>query len=185
MSTTATHDPMGQPHELVEHNLTEHYLVTAAKGMALIGGFLFIGLICMSLVSIIGRKIGFGSVTGDIELMQAGTAVAAAAFLPYCTLLGEHLKVDFFTEGMQSRLKRSIDGFAELLVAIFAGVLAWRTALAAISIHEAGEVTPLVSLPVWIPVAALVPSLAMMGVCAAYRFAAAFSQRKMLTGGEA
>ncbi len=185
MSMTATHDPMGQPHELVEHSHVEHCLVLGTKAMALAGGLLFIGLICMSLVSIVGRKMGFGSVPGDIELMQAGTAVAAATFLPYCTLLGEHLKVDFFTEGMRSGLKRSVDGFADLLVAIVAIVLTWRTGLAAVSIHEAGEVTPLVSMPVWIPVAALVPSLAMMGVCAAYRFVAAFSQRKMLSGGEA
>ncbi|MBR0567068.1 TRAP transporter small permease subunit [Azoarcus sp. L1K30] len=182
---SATHDPMGQPHELVEHNRIEHYLILGSKGMALSGGMLFVALIGMSLVSIVGRKTGFGSVTGDIELMQAGTAVAAGAFLPYCTLLGEHLKVDFFTESLRAGLKRSIDGFADLLLALFAALLAWRTGLAALSLHDVGEVTPLVSLPVWIPVAALVPSLAMMGVCAAYRFVAAFSSRKMLVGGEA
>lgn len=185
MSIAATHDPMGLPHELVEHNRIEHVLILAAKAMALAGGALFIGLIGMSLVSIVGRKLGFGSVNGDIELMQAGTAVAAAAFLPYCTLLGEHLKVDFFTEGMRTGLKRRIDGVADLLVAVVAGLLAWRTGLAALSIHEAGEVTALVSLPVWIPVAALVPSLAMMGVCAGYRFVTAFSCRRLLSGGAA
>src|SRR5574343_1924005 len=122
-------DPMGMPHDLVEHDKVEHYLIMAGKAMAISGGMLFIVLIAMSLVSIIGRKLGFGSVNGDIELMQDGTAVAATAFLPYCTLLGEHIKVDFFTEKMRDSLKRPIDGVAELLLAVIAALLAWRTIL--------------------------------------------------------
>lgn len=171
---TALHGPMGLPSEPTRHDAVEAVLIVVAKSMAMAGGLLFIGLILMSLVSIVGRKLGFGSVHGDIELTQAGTAVAAAAFLPYCTLLGEHLKVDFFTEGLRPALRRRMDGVADLLLALIAGLLAWRTGLQAVSIREAGEVTPLVSLPVWIPVAALVPSLAMMSMCAAYRFVAAF-----------
>ena len=54
------HDPMGIPHELVEHDKVEHYLIMAGKTMAISGGMLFIALIAMSLVSIIGRKLGFG-----------------------------------------------------------------------------------------------------------------------------
>lgn len=163
------HDPMGLPHELVEHDPVEHYLIQVGKAMAVSGGVLFIVLIAMSLVSIVGRKLGFGSVNGDIELMQAGTAVAATAFLPYCTLLGEHIKVDFFTEGMRDSLKRPIDGVADLLLALVAATLAWRTALSAVAIHESGEVTTLVSMPLWIPTLLLVPGLALMSVCALYR----------------
>ncbi|MEN9985322.1 MAG: hypothetical protein RI925_824 [Pseudomonadota bacterium] len=178
------HDPMGLPHQLVEHDRTEHWLILASKAMAVSGGLLFVGLIAMSLVSIIGRKLGFGSVNGDIELMQAGTAVAASAFLPYCTLLGEHIKVDFFTENMRASRKRPIDGVAELLLAGVAGVLAWRTLLAAEAIHEAGEVTTLVSLPVWMPTLALVPGLALMALCALYRAWASFKPNKTLPGRE-
>lgn len=176
------HDPMGMPHELVEHDPVEHYLIMAGKAMAISGGVLFMALIGMSLVSIVGRKLGFGSVNGDIELMQAGTAVAATAFLPYCTLLGEHIKVDFFTEKMRDSLKRPIDGVAELLLALIAAVLAWRTVLSAISVHESGEVTTLVSLPVWIPTAALVPGLMLMSVCAAYRAMVSFHPTKPMPG---
>lgn len=176
------HDPMGLPHELEEHDPVEHYLIMAGKAMAVSGGVLFVALIAMSLVSIVGRKLGFGSVNGDIELMQAGTAVAATAFLPYCTLLGEHIKVDFFTENMRDSLKIRIDGVAELLIALVAALLTWRTVLAAIASHEAEEVTPLVSLPVWIPTALLVPGLALMVVCALYRAYASFHPTKQLPG---
>ncbi len=176
------HDPMGLPHELVEHDPVEHFLIRAGKAMAVSGGLLFVALIGMSLVSIVGRKLGFGSVTGDIELMQAGTAVAATAFLPYCTLLGEHIKVDFFTENMRDSIKRPIDGVTELLFAAVAAVLTWRTVLAAIASHESQEVTTLVSLPVWIPTALLVPGLALMAVCALYRAWASFHSTKKIPG---
>lgn len=177
------HDPMGLPHELVEHDKVEHWLIMAGKAMAISGGMLFIVLIAMSLVSIISRKLGFGSVNGDIELMQAGTAVAATAFLPYCTLLGEHIKVDFFTEGMRDSLKRPIDGIAELLFGIVGAVLTWRTILAVFSTYDSEEVTTLVSLPLWIPTALLVPGLFLMAVCAFYRAYAHFHPTKKIPGG--
>ena len=176
------HDPMGMPHELVEHDKVEHYLIMAGKAMAISGGILFVAMIAMSLVSIVGRKLGFGSVNGDIELMQAGTAVAATAFLPYCTLLGEHIKVDFFTENMRDSLKRPIDGVAELLLGGVSVLLAWRTVLSAIATYESQEVTTLVSLPLWIPTALLVPGIALMAVCAFYRAYAHFHPTKKIPG---
>ncbi len=163
-------DPMGQqPHGLHACEQVGHYLILAGKAMAITGGLLFIVLIAMSLVSIVGRKLGFGSVNGDIELMQAGTAVAAAAFLPHCTLKGEHIKVEFFTENMRSGMRRRLDGLAELLLALACAALVWRTALAVLELRETQETTILVGLPLWIPVALLLPSLAMVVLCALYR----------------
>ncbi len=163
---------MGNPlvHELVnDRDPVEHFLVIYGRIMAISGGLIFFALIVMSLVSIIGRKLGFGSVTGDIELMQAGTAIAATAFLPYCTLLGEHIKVEFFTENLNAPFKRYLDGIAELLFAGVASLLAWRTALSAIDAYAAQEVTTLVSLPLWIPTALLVPGVTLMIFAAFYR----------------
>lgn len=174
------HDPMGIPHELVEHDPVEHWLAMASKAMAVSGGLLFLALIGMSLVSIVGRKLGFGPVDGDIELMQAGTAAAAVSFLPYCTLLNEHIKVDFFTDWLPEKIKGPIDGIADILIAVVSGVLAWRTALSTLDLHENGEVTTLVSLPLWIPTAALIPGLLLMAVCALYRGYVAFHPTKQL-----
>ena len=59
----------------------------ASKGFAVLGGVGFIALVLMSLVSIVGRKIASAPITGDIELMQMVGAVAAAAMLPYLSLI--------------------------------------------------------------------------------------------------
>ena len=163
-------DPMGIPYDLPnQRDPVEHFLVIYGKAMCISGGIIYVLLIIMSLASIFGRKLGLVSIDGDIELMQAGTAMAATSFLPYCTLLGEHIKVDFFTENMHPRLKRYVDGVSELMFAGVATILAWRTAMGAYATFESKEVTTLVSLPLWIPTAFLVPGLTLMVFAAFYR----------------
>ena len=151
-----------------------------ATGLALGGGTLFILLVGMSLVSIVGRKLGFGSITGDVEMMQVGTAVAAAAFLPYCTLVGDHLRVDLFTERLPAALKGRIDAVCECLLVAAMLVLAWRTALSAAHLRETGDFTTLLGLPIWMPVAAIVPSLLLTALCALWRVRAALGHARYL-----
>lgn len=51
-------------------------LLAVAKVLAIIGGLLFVGLVVMSIVSIVGRKLLSAPVPGDVELLQM---IAAAA----------------------------------------------------------------------------------------------------------
>lgn len=44
-----------------------------------------------------------------------------------------------------------------------------RTSLAALDAYDSGESTPLVELPLWIPIGLLLPSLALMVLCAGFR----------------
>ena len=83
---------------------------------------------------------------------------------------------------MRNSLKRPIDGIAEILFAIVSAVLVWRTTLAAIATHESEEVTTLVSLPLWIPTALLIPGLVLMTLCALYRAYAHFNPNKSIPG---
>lgn len=159
-------DFVGEPHELVEHDAMEHWLLVVAKWFALAGGALFIALVVMSLYSIIARKLGFTPVNGDMELMQMGTAVAAAAFMPYCTIMGDHLKVEFFTEHARPAIRHTLDTIGSLLIAVVFAVIAWRTGLQMMDTKEAGETSTLLSFPIWIPMAAILPSLAVAALCA-------------------
>lgn len=161
-------EPLGSP-AARPAGAMERALLVAAKGFALAGGLIFLALIAMSLVSIIGRKLGNAPVTGDVEMMQVGTAIAASAFLPLCTMLGEHLRVDFFTEAAPAWLRRTLDAVADLLLGALALLLAWRTGLQVIDIREAGEVTPLLGLPVWMAMAAMLPSFGLVTLCALAR----------------
>lgn len=144
-------------------------LVFSTKAFAVCGGLGFTGMVFMSLVSVVGRKLWAAPINGDIEIVQVITAVAAAALIPYCTLAGEHLKVDFFTEHLPAPILAWLDSFAyAVMTAVFA-LITWRTFLHAIDMRESGEVTTLREIPVWIPVLSMVPSLTLVTLCAAYR----------------
>ena len=90
----------------------------------MLGGGGFILLVLMSLVSIIGRKIAAAPVPGDIEIMQMGGAVAAAAMLPFCEMERHHLRVDFFTARLSEPARHRLDALSHLLLALVAAVIA-------------------------------------------------------------
>lgn len=155
--------------ERTDLNLIERALVLASKGFAITGGLGFIGMVSMSLVSVVGRKLWSAPINGDVEIVQVVTAVAAAALVPYCTLSGEHLKVDFFTEHVRPALKNKMDAVAYALMTAVFVLIAWRTGLRAVEIRDSGEVTTLREIPVWLPVLGMVPSLVLVAACSAYR----------------
>lgn len=147
---------------------------------ALAGGAGFFALVLMSLASIIGRKMAASPVPGDIELLQMGGAVAAAAMLPLCEMERQHLRVDFFTTRLSLRARQWLDAVSHLLLGLVAAVVAWRTAAGALSLHEAGETSMMLLWPVWTVVAAMVPSfalLALAGLCNAVAYARAAQDR--------
>lgn len=140
-----------------------------AIALALGGGLVFVALMAMSLVSIVGRKLFNQPLQGDVELMQIGAAVGTAAFLPLCALMDQHIKVDALSGWMSRRVRSGFDSAAHCLMCLMAALLTWRTALAAIDTRGGGELSTLLLIPQWIPVAALVPSLALLCICCAYR----------------
>ena len=63
------------------------------------------------------------------------------------------------------------NNFAEVGVyaAILALLLAWRTGLQALDSREYGDVSTLLSIPLWIPLLFIVPSLLLLAMCALAR----------------
>lgn len=143
-------------------------LYTLCKAFSIGGGLLFVLLVLMSLVSIVGRKLASMPIPGDIEIMQMGTAVASAAMLAYCEMMRHHLRVDFFTAKLSPKNKNKLDALSHLLLALFSVLIAWRTSVAAISLHEAGEKSMMLLLPVWPAVALLVPSFVLLAAAGFY-----------------
>jgi TRAP-type C4-dicarboxylate transport system permease small subunit len=146
------------------HSIT-HVLMVLSKGFAVLGGTLFIAMICLSVTSIVGRKLWSSPIHGDLEILQMVTGVAAAAFFPYCTLMGEHLRVEFFTAKLSPKILSVLDGIANILFTIAMSLLTWRTSIQVFEIHEAGEVSLMRNIPIWIPICCLVPSLALTALC--------------------
>lgn len=154
---------------------TGRVLFGLSRGFALLGGLVMIGLTLMTLVSIAGRALLSQPLQGDYELIQIGSAIAIASFLPLTQLRGGHVIVDFFTARSRPAVRAGLDAFGALLVALAGAVIAWRMTDGARSLAAANDQTTILGFPTWIAVALMVPSFALLaaaGLYTAWRHAA-------------
>lgn len=136
---------------------------------AIAGGLVFCAIVAMSIVSIVGRKLFASPVEGDMELLMMLAAVGSAAFLPLCELEDHHIKVDALTTWMSDRGRAALDLLAHLVLAVGAAVITWRTQLYVQEVRKSMEMSPILLVPMWIPVLLLVPSFVLLTVTALYR----------------
>jgi len=145
-------------------------LLFVARIMAWIGGLIFIGLVIMLVISIVGRKLFGFVVPGDVEVLQMSAAIASASFFAYCHMHHGDVKVDFFTHNWPERVLWAIDALGSLLVCLFGALIAWRSAVGAMTLREAHEESMVLAWPVWIAQALMVLGLAFLAVCGFYMF---------------
>ena len=143
-------------------------LLAVSRYCAIAGGLVFVGLVAMSLVSIVGRKVFAWPVPGDVELLQMCAAFASSAFFAYCHLVRGDVKVDFFTQGMAPRNVARLDAVGSLLVGLFGSLIAWRTAVGALSVMAVGETSAVLGWPVWIAQALMVPGFTLLAAAGFY-----------------
>lgn len=143
-------------------------LLSLARWLAVIGGMAFVGLVAMSVISIVGRKtVGF-VVPGDVEVLQMLAASASACFFPYAHLMHGDVKVDFFTHTLSARTQWLMDAFGSLLVGLFGALIAWRSWAGAMTVRDAGETSMILAWPAWIPQALMVPGFVVLALAGFY-----------------
>jgi TRAP-type C4-dicarboxylate transport system permease small subunit len=138
----------------------------ASIAFAYIGGFIVAMIGTMSTVSIIGRAVFVRPITGDFELVEFGTAVAGAMFLPYCQATFGHIAVDLFTLKASGRTKGWLDQFGCFLMGFMYALLVWRTGVGTFDIFRSHETTMLMGLPIWIGYMLMLPGLFLAAVVA-------------------
>jgi TRAP-type C4-dicarboxylate transport system permease small subunit len=143
-------------------------LLACARALALAGGVVFIGLVVMSIVSIVGRKLASAPVPGDVELLQMCAAFASASFFAWCHLNHGDVKVDFFTHKLGPRIVGTLDAVGSLLVGLFGALVAWRSAAGALGLREFGETSPILGLPMWWAQMLMVPGFVLLALAGFY-----------------
>lgn len=133
---------------------------------AYLGGAVIAGVGLMSAASIVGRTLARHPILGDFELVEIGTAVAGALFLPYCQVSRGHIIVDLFTQRAGPRIVHALDRFGAALMAAMFLAVAWRTLVGSVDIARSGETSMLMRVPIWIGYAAMVPGVALAGLTA-------------------
>ncbi|MDF1775560.1 MAG: TRAP transporter small permease [Rhizobiaceae bacterium] len=130
----------------------EKSIYSLARIMALAGGLVLTALIIVTVISVTGRAFvfaGLGPIPGDFELMEAGTAFAVFAFLPWCHLNRSHAVVEILTMHFSDRANRLIEIVANALMLAFAILICWRHWLGTIDKHSYGETTFILQFPLW------------------------------------
>lgn len=159
-----------------------------AQFTAIVGGVTLLALTLLTCVSIIGRALsgvfpsaGFGPITGDYELIEAGIAFAIFCFLPWCQFTAGHATVDVFTNGLSATANRFLLALWEVLTALVAVLILWRLWAGMMGKMNNAETSFLLEFPVWWPYAAcLLPAF----VFAVVTLWSAWDRLRALTTGQ-
>jgi TRAP-type C4-dicarboxylate transport system permease small subunit len=128
---------------------------------AAIGAVVLLGIALMTATSVIGRAFFMHPILGDVELVQLGSAVVVASFLPYTQYRRANIIVDFFTTGTSERAQNRMDGLGVAIYTVVMALVLWRVAVGGIDIYSAGERSMLMELPLWLPYTLMLPGLAL------------------------
>jgi len=124
-------------------------LERAARGLALAGGFLLVGVLLMTVTSVAARYLFNAPIPGDYEITELACGVAVFAFLPHCQLNRANIVVEFFTARLRERSKRVLDivhAFAFTAVGV---LMAWRLAVGGLGKLADGQTTLYLGIPLY------------------------------------
>ena len=158
---------MSSPPDAQDGSRAARVLGAACRLFAYAGGAILAALTLMVMVSVVGRVFG-RPIQGDFELVQVGSAVALALFLPYCQFQRANIIVDFFTTRASPRTRALLDAFGALLFALALGVVAWRSFAGTIAIAATHETTMIMGMPLWYGYALMTPAFALAALVGAY-----------------
>lgn len=117
--------------------------------LAIIGGFILVSMSVSTVVSVLGRYFFDSPIVGDSEIVKMLTGVAVSLSLPYCHMRYGNVIVDVFTAGASTRFKAVLDCAGSLLLATFALLLAWQTAVGGLDVYSSGNETMMLRLKEW------------------------------------
>jgi len=150
----------------------------ACKATAFVSGITLVILAVMSLWSIVGRSVFDKPLIGDYELVQMLSAVAVALALPYAHWIGAHVIVDFFTANAKPKTNAVLDLFANLVMAFFSVVIAWRLWVGMWDLKANFDASMMLNIPTWWSYVPFVPAFTLLALTALY--AANENLRKLL-----
>jgi TRAP-type C4-dicarboxylate transport system permease small subunit len=136
---------------------------------AAIGGLVLVAMAGMTVISVVGRAFFAHPILGDVELVQLGSAVVVASFLPYTQFRRGNLIVDFFTASASPTTQRRLDALGTLLYTLVLALVLWRVAAGGLAMQASQESSMLMGLPLWWPYALMLPGLALCVLIGAHQ----------------
>jgi TRAP-type C4-dicarboxylate transport system permease small subunit len=175
--------------------LLPRWLTGAARGislaLAVAGGAVLVLITVVTDVSIAGRVLipfGLRPIQGDYEIVEAGTAFAIFAFMPWCQFNRRHATVDVFTSRLPPDVLRFIDFLVDVAFVAVITLIIWRTGVGLGDKYSNGQLTFILQTPVWWTYAvAMIGGVAWVAVslyCLAESTVALFTRRDIVVGAD-
>lgn len=143
-----------------------------AKGAGLVGGAIILVLAGFIVVDVIGRRFFSVSTSATDEVAGLAAAVVAATAFLYTYAVDEHVTIDVVVARFSARVQHRLAMLADLMMAGFAGVVAWVAfGLMSTSIRT-GNVTLSMGFPLWIPQLVIVAMAGLLALTALVRVVA-------------
>lgn len=137
-----------------------------ARGLALAGGLLLVGVVGMTVASVVGRYVFDLPIPGDYEITELACGIAVFAFLPYCHATSSNVVVDFFTSRLRPHHRAALDVVHGFAATLMAGLIAWRLFVGGMHKLEDGETTLFLEIPLhWAYFLALTAAGLLTAVC--------------------
>lgn len=123
-------------------------LARISRAVALAGGLLLIGVMAMTVVSVIGRYVFNAPIPGDYEITELVCGIAVFAFFPHCHMRRGNIVVEFFASGFRERTRDRLDTVHNLVFALVAGLITWRLFIGGLDKLHDGETTLFLGIPI-------------------------------------
>ncbi|MBP1806340.1 TRAP transporter small permease [Rubellimicrobium aerolatum] len=160
----ATPHPEPVPH--AEDGIAGPRMGPLARGLALGGGALLLGIAALVTTSVALRTVTGAGITGDFEIVQLAAAIAAFCMFPLCVAVRGNIAVDTFTTRLPQRAQDALDGLWDVVFGLVAAILAWRLALGAADQFRSRVTLMMLPVPTWWAVAACAALMALLALTA-------------------
>lgn len=150
--------------------LTEHahpvpvpgWLVALCRWFAAIGGMVLMAMLFMTVASITRRSLLGAPIAGDFEMVELGSAIVVACFLPWCQITGGNVLVDFFTMKAGARTNHALEVLGDLVYLVLGILLTWRMWHGASEFRLYGEQSMVLRIPVWWVFTLVLPAMTLL-----------------------
>ncbi|MCY4088106.1 MAG: TRAP transporter small permease [Actinomycetia bacterium] len=137
-----------------------------ARGVAITGGVLLVGVVLMTVTSVLGRYLFNAPIPGDYELTELACGIAVFAFFPYCHARSGNIVVEFFTGRLPPRHKTALGTLHSIAFTLVASLITWRLFVGGVHKLEDGETTLFLGIPIhWAYFSALLGAGLLTAIC--------------------
>lgn len=129
-------------------------MLRITKLLALIGAGAYLVAVSFTMLDILLRSMGLGTVHGVTDLTELCVIAGAMLAIPYVFMTDQHVAINLFTDKLPAATQIGLRICASILGIIFLAGVLWFSAHQAISDYFAGDRSQTIGIPMvwyWLP----------------------------------